>query len=187
MFFKNEKYLDGKDSLINAMKIVLQVSEFADDRDQQYKYVLDCDSPRCIVLCENIDFLKKPTLPRKHNIELWYAGGKNIAKLQYADTRGLPIFYSCDWDHDGLLIYTLVKHKLLDIELLLPTGPHKSISATEHDSHWKNKHQPESLSDLPKDLFDDPSKRLIVELISSDTWVIEESNDLLSMLSTRGI
>ena len=185
MFFKNEKYLDGRESLINGLKVVLQVSDFADDRDQQYKYVLDCDSPKCIVLCENIDFLKKPTLPRKNNIELWYAGGKNIAKLQYADTRGLPIYYSCDWDYDGLLIYGMVKEKISSIELLLPTGSMKNISATEHDSHWKDNQHPENLSGLPKELFDEPRRKLITQLIVNDAWVIEESNDLLTMIKRK--
>ncbi|MEZ4708345.1 MAG: hypothetical protein R3A44_14125 [Caldilineaceae bacterium] len=76
MFFKNEKYLLNSEALANAIKQLLNIKELADDRDQQYRYVLDCKSPKLIVLCENIDFLKRPTMPRKHNIELWYAGGK---------------------------------------------------------------------------------------------------------------
>ena len=56
MFFKNEKYLLGKEALINAVKLLLDIDELADDKDLQYKYVLECNSPKCIVLCENIDF-----------------------------------------------------------------------------------------------------------------------------------
>ncbi|MDX8554440.1 hypothetical protein MK851_12510 [Tenacibaculum sp. 1B UA] len=37
-------------------------------------------------------------------MELWYAGGKNVKKMDYGDTRGLPVYYSCDWDYDGLFI-----------------------------------------------------------------------------------
>ena len=117
MFFKNEKYLLNRQSLINAVKQLLEITELADEKDQQYKYVLECESPLLIVLCENIDFLKRPYHPRKNNIELWYAGGKNIDKLGYADTRGLKIFYSCDWDYDGLKIYEAVKKKIPEIQL----------------------------------------------------------------------
>jgi hypothetical protein len=121
MFFKNEKYLDNKDSLIKALKTVLEVELFANEKDQQYIYKLECHNPKLIVLCENLDFLKKPVKPREYGIELWYAGGKNVEKLKYADTRGLPIFYSCDWDYDGLfIIYPLVKEKIPSINLLTP-------------------------------------------------------------------
>ena len=136
MFFKNEKYLLGKDSLINAVKLLLDIDELADDKDLQYKYVLECKDPNCIVLCENIDFLKRPTLARANNIELWYAGGKNVNKLDFSDTRGLPIYYSCDWDFDGLfIIYPLVKEKIPNIELLTPNGTPKGIIETEHNSN----------------------------------------------------
>ena len=56
MFFLNEKYLLGKEALINAVKLLLDIEELADDKDLQYKYVLECKDPNCIVLCENIDF-----------------------------------------------------------------------------------------------------------------------------------
>lgn len=132
MFFKNEKYLLGKNALIDAIKTLLQIEKLADDKDQQYKYVLECKTPKCIILCENIDFLKRPTIFRSNNIELWYAGGKNVNKLDYVDTRGLSVYYSCDWDYDGLfIIYPLVKQKIPSIKLLTPNGIAKGIEETD--------------------------------------------------------
>ncbi|MCZ4245138.1 hypothetical protein [Pedobacter punctiformis] len=177
MFFKNEKYLLGKESLINAVKLLLNIDELADDKDQQYKYVLECNDPKCIVLCENIDFLKRPTLARSNNIELWYAGGKNVGKLDYADTRGLPIYYSCDWDYDGLfIIYPLVKEKISAIQLLTPNGISKGIGESEHKSVWPS--QPKNIDHLLKR----SQKEILHNLIKEDQWIIEESNNLIDMV-----
>lgn len=187
MFFRNEKYLQKHPSLIEALKIILDVKDFADDRDQQYKYVLECEDPKLIVLCENIDFLKKPTKPRESNIELWYAGGKNIEKLKYADTRDLPIYYSCDWDYDGLMIYKAVKQKIPLIKLLYPTGSPRNIITSEHNSLWKFPESPENISGLNQNLFNVREIDLIKRLIQNNSWIIEESNDLVEMLKSNSI
>ncbi|OJW17281.1 hypothetical protein [Mucilaginibacter sp. 44-25] len=182
MFFKNEKYLLDKPSLIDALKKMLNVEAFSNEKDQQYMYRLECDEPQRIVLCENLDFLTKPNKPRKHHIELWYAGGKNVAKLHYAKDRDLPIYYSCDWDYDGLfIIYPLVKQKIPNITLLLPNGMPKSISETEHRSLWQNKTKRDELADTGT--FNTEELSLIDTLISQDQWIIEESNDLVTMLN----
>lgn len=178
MFFKNEKYLIGKDALINAVKLLLDIDELADDKDLQYKYVLECVNPKCIVLCENIDFLKRPTLARANNIELWYAGGKNVNKLDFVDTRGLTIYYSCDWDYDGLfIIYPLVKEKIPNIQLLTPNAIPKGIIETEHNSKWEN------IKDRNIDYLLTPKQiSVLEELVINNQWVIEESNNLIDML-----
>lgn len=44
-------------------------------------------------------------MPRENNFELWYVGERNVPKSKYADRRGLPIYYSADWDKDGLEIF----------------------------------------------------------------------------------
>ncbi|MDV3577882.1 hypothetical protein CMU79_08005 [Elizabethkingia anophelis] len=179
MFFKNEKYLLGKEALINAVKLLLDIDELADDKDLQYKYVLECNSPKCIVLCENIDFLKRPTLARANHIELWYAGGKNVTKLDFADTRGLPIYYSCDWDYDGLyIIYPLVRDKIPNIQLLTPNGISKGIEETEHASKWEN------IKDKNIDyLLTSNQLDIMKKLIELNQWIIEESNDLIKCLN----
>lgn len=185
MFFRNEKYLLKKDSLIDVVKSVLGIPELADEKDQQYKYVLECKDPKAIVLCENLDFLKKPSKPRKNNLELWYAGGKNIAKLDYVDLRGLPIFYSCDWDYDGLLIFQMVKEKIPEIKLLFPNALSKDIEETDHDSLWKRKNELNALSELNHDLFSEKYQARIKELIELNHWIIEEDNNLVEMVSEQ--
>lgn len=186
MFFKNEKYLLNKDSLIVAVKEILGIEELADDKDQQYKYVLECNNPKAIVLCENLDFLKKPSKPRKHNIELWYAGGKNVSKLDYVDLRGLPVFYSCDWDYDGLfIIYPLVKKKIRDIKLLFPSAESKSIKATDHKSIWQEHEVTKAFSDFDVNLFPSEYQEKIRSLVELDHWIIEEDNNLIKMVEEQ--
>lgn len=178
MFFKNDKYLDNKSSLVDALKRILEVEHFSNEKDQQYIYKLECLNPRVIVLCENLDFLTKPNKPRQHGIELWYAGGKNVPKLDYVDTRGLSIYYSCDWDFDGLfIIYPLVKEKIPAIQLLTPNGSPKGIIETEHNSKWEN------IMDRNIDyLLTSNQSHIMNELIGSNQWIIEESYDLIKML-----
>ncbi len=187
MFFRNEKHLEKYDSLVSAVKSILCIPELANDRDQQYKYVLQSHQPKKIVLCENLDFLKRPSRPRKSQIELWYAGGKNIDKLNYIGEINLPIFYSCDWDHDGLLIYQAVKKKIPAIQLLYPNGKKKSIVQTEHDSIWRFAYEPHLLSGLDSSLYTDKEKTLITELIANNEWVMEETNDLIEMVNQAQI
>ena len=182
MFFTNDKYLDNRPSVVDALKVILDITHFSNEKDQQYMYRLECDEPHVIVLCENLDFLTKPNKPRKHHIELWYAGGKNVAKLQYAKDRDLPIFYSCDWDYDGIfIIYPLVKQKIPNIQLLIPNGTPKSISETEHRSKWQSEVKRGELA--AKGVLTSEELALIDTLITQDQWIIEESNDLLSMLN----
>lgn len=178
MFFKNEKYLDNKSSLVYALKKILEVEHFSNEKDQQYIYKLECQHPKAIVLCENLDFLTKPNKPRQYGIELWYAGGKNVSKLDYADTRGLPIYYSCDWDYHGLcIIYPLVKEKIPEIKLLTPTGHPRSIDDTDHKSKWSS-----NMNGVTQ-YFSEQQKVVLSQLINFDRWIIEESNDLMTMLS----
>jgi hypothetical protein len=108
--------------------------------------------------------LTKPNKPRKYNIELWYAGGKNFQKLDYADKRGLSIFYSCDWDYDSHLIYSLVIEKIPEIQLLTPNGEPKSIKQTEHNSHWSTQHLGD-ICGLKPYLFAEEQSKMIHQLI----------------------
>ncbi|RRJ90775.1 hypothetical protein [Flavobacterium macacae] len=181
MFFRDEKYLEGRSSLVDAVKQILKIDTLANDKDQQYLYVLKCHAPQRIVLCENLDFLKRPTAPRANNVELWYAGGKNIAKLDYTGTPEWPVYYSCDWDYDGMKIFEAVSEKITGIQLLIPDGTPRSISVTKHASLWNN----EPLSGLDPCLYSERAKELISELIENDQWIMEESNDLLKMLGLR--
>jgi hypothetical protein len=182
MFFKNEKYLDTREALEKAVKLILKVNSFADNRDFQYLYVLNCKAPQSIVLCENLHFLKMPGKPRENQIELWYAGGRNIEKLDYTDRKGLPIYYICDWDYDGLDIFRAVKEKVPEIILLNPNGIPRDIVKTGHKSLWKYRENPEALSGLNQDLYSSEQKKFIKNLITENLWVIEESNSLIEMI-----
>ena len=182
MFFKNEKHIDSSEALERAVKTILKIDAFADSRDFQYLYVLQCNNAKAIVLCENLYFLKMPERPRKNGIELWYAGGRNIEKLNYANSRDLPIYYMCDWDHDGLDIYRAVRERIPQIKLLTPNGPPKDIVKTEHRSQWLQRGNPSLISKLPAELFSDEQQLLIQTLIRSNCWIIEESNNLIELM-----
>ncbi len=181
MFFKHDKYLDRKDSLIDAINTILKI-KLVENKDQQYLYVLQCDNPKTIVLCENLDFLRKDKMPRANNIELWYAGGRNVNKLKYADTRGIPIFYSADWDKDGLEIFELAKDIIPQIKLLFPNSKPQSIVETEHKSLWNDPDKPELLSGLNKSFYPLKYQMRIESLIRENNWIIEEANDLKLMI-----
>ncbi|RBL91178.1 Wadjet anti-phage system protein JetD domain-containing protein [Chitinophaga flava] len=182
MFFKHEKHLDTSVALERAVKTILQIETFADTRDHQYLYVMQCLHPKAIVLCENLYFLKMPEKARNNKVELWYAGGRNVEKLKYSNHRNLPIYYMCDWDHDGLDIYRSVKEKLPQIQLLTPNGAGRSILLTEHRSLWRYPDSPALLSGLEADLLTGEQQQLIQTLITEDKWIVEESNDLMALL-----
>lgn len=181
MFFKNDKYLDKKPSLIEAINQILDIT-LVENKDQQYLYKLQCKNPKLIVLCENLNFLRKDKMPRENNYELWYAGGRNVPKLKYADTRGLPIYYSGDWDRDGLEIFELAKGIIPELQLLFPTAASKNIVETEHKSHWKHPEYPKILSQLNQALYPKHYQEKIMNLIELNHWIIEEANDLKQMI-----
>lgn len=185
MFFKNEKYLDEKDSLIDAIQKILQVPELPSGKDKQYLYVIPCKAARAILLCENLYFLRVPERVKRYNVELWFAGGYNVSMLEDVDTRNLPIYYSCDWDYDGLAIFDKVKTKIPQIQLLYPNAIPKSIVTTEHKSLWKKNELPEALSELNVKLFDSQEKELIQQLIINNEWIVEEGNDIGEMIKLK--
>jgi hypothetical protein len=185
MFFKNEKHLDSSEALERAVKNILKIERFADNRDFQYLYVLQCYLPKLILLCENLYFLKMPEKARKNHIELWYAGGRNIDKLRYTQNRELPVYYLCDWDHDGLDIYAAVKEKIPHIRLLTPNGCKLDITKSEHKSLWRYAETPSQLSGLSPDLFTDSQKVLIEMLIKENAWIVEESNNLAALVNSE--
>lgn len=185
IFFKDNgsKHLDKNPGLEKAVLSILELDQFPgkDPKDQQYRFVIDCPSPKYIVLCENIDFLLMPWVSRGLNIELWYAGGNNIEKLEHLPEITLPIYYSCDWDYDGMLIYERIKKKIPKIKLLYPsaTNQRKNIYSDNHFSFWKKDH----FSGLNTSVYSFKEINLLNDLIITSTWIEEESNDLRKMTS----
>lgn len=185
VFFKEEgaKHLDKNPGLEKAVLSILDLEAFPgkDPKDQQYKFVVTCNNPERIVLCENLDFLLMPWVSRENNIELWYAGGNNIAKLDHLPEITMPIYYSCDWDYDGLKIYERIKAKIPKIILLHPSAldVRKSVNSPNHKSDWK---YDRPFSGLSKPNYSERDVQLIDSLIAKKEWIEEENNDLIKMV-----
>lgn len=188
--FKNEnsKYLEKKQSLKNAVLQLLDIEEFPekDPKNQQWRFIVDCPNPKMIVLCENLDCLKVPIEYKKNNIELWYVGGNNTKPLLdiSKDKLQLPLYYFCDWDYNGLKIYSQIrkifndKSKNIEIIQPLPISKRLPVSVKHHRSKWKKI----DFSGLAKNDFTEEQIGLIHELISNDEWIEEESLDLIEIL-----
>ncbi|MEO7283482.1 MAG: hypothetical protein ABIW77_07820, partial [Gelidibacter sp.] len=68
--------------------------------------------------------------------------------------------------------------KIPTIQLLTPNGNPKGIIETEHNSKWENIKDRNIDSQLT-----DKQLRIMKELIQNNQWIIEESNDILQILS----
>lgn len=109
-YFGSSKHRKADSILSEAIKKILGVVYFPEEnKDQQFLSILyPINESRFIILCENKNRL---IISRHDFIEFWYVGGKNIKQLQFVPKPILPIFYLCDWDFDGLNIYTEIKRK----------------------------------------------------------------------------
>jgi hypothetical protein len=187
--YGGSKYLENRTSLDKMVCKILGIEDFPaeDPKILQWRFVVDCISPNAIVLCENLDFLKTPNIARRHNIELWYVGGNNTSNIQHISPAKLckPLYYSCDWDYDGLKIYCrikdILKQKSKEIQLLYPSNLNNllPIDSPHHNSKWIHSHD---ISGLDQSYFTNKELILIQQLIKQNQWIEEESNDLLSML-----
>ncbi|BDU25213.1 hypothetical protein [Flavobacterium sp. GSB-24] len=186
---QNSKYLSNKLSVRNAVLKILELSEFPekDPKNNQWRFVVDCYEPKIIVLCENIDCLKVPLEYKNRNIELWYVGGNNTKPLEdiSQDKLKLPIYYFCDWDYNGLLIYSTVKKifrsKGAEVKIIQPLSLEAAIDVNvkHHKSKWKGN----DFSNLNRNDFSSQQIELITELIAQDKWIEEESLDLIHILT----
>jgi len=196
MFFKSPKYIKyspNRQSIETAVKALLGIEQFH-DHDKQYLYVLHCKSqkPRAIILCENLHFLKLPVFAHEYDLELWYAGGNNIAKLNNVPEIKYPIFYLCDWDYAGLQIYERVKnridnlvHNQFEIKLITPNANSKSIEETEehHRSEWENSEF--ELCGLDTSVYEKAQIQLIQNLITKNHWIEEEDNNFENLINIQ--
>lgn len=190
--YGGSKYLENRPGLDKMVCKILRIEDFPseDPKDLQWRFVVDCLNPEMIVLCENLDFLKTPKIARLHNIELWYVGGNNTSNIHHISTEKLkkPLFYSCDWDYDGLKIYCRIKDILRSqskkIRLLFPSNLQNllPVDSPHHKSKWNHSLD---LSGLNRAYFKENEIELIMQLIQKNLWIEEESNDLLEMLSTK--
>lgn len=186
--YENSKYLENKPSLKKAVLQLLEIDDFpeVDPKNHQWRFIVDCLEPKYVVLCENLDCLKVPIEYQENNIELWYVGGNNTKPLLQIsqDKLNLPIYYFCDWDYNGLSIYSKIKQifndKNKNIEIIqpLPNAKRLPVSVKHHKSKWKKS----SFSNLINTHFTETQVELIKELISNDEWIEEESMDLIFMI-----
>lgn len=164
LFFDDAKYLNKGTKLCNAVMQILELDTLAvDEYDQQFLWVLNCKNkiPTAIILCENDNQIRKPRL---NEIELWYAGGRNTAKLKFIIEPTIPFYYLCDWDNKGIEIYQDIKKNIFpNIEIIIPQEPLKYYNIK---SAWKTK--------IDHALFPEEAKLLLNKLIP-EKWIEEES------------
>jgi hypothetical protein len=163
-YFDSSKYLKKESKLSKAITKILDTIDLnVTEHDQQYLYVLHCisKSPKAIILCENINQLRKQRL---NDVELWFAGGRNTAKLKYIPEPVLPFYYLCDWDNRGIEIYQDIKKNIFpSIELLLPQEPIKKDAIIRE---WK--------INIDYQLFSREAKNLL-QFLMPNHWIEEES------------
>ncbi|MDR6784599.1 hypothetical protein ABIE26_003245 [Pedobacter africanus] len=188
------KYLESRPGLLKAVCKLLDISSFPEKepKNLQWRLTVDCLNPKAIVLCENLAFLKTPWAAREHNVELWYVGGNNTAIIDYIsnDKLLLPIYYSCDWDYHGLLIFQNISERMIlkgcKIKLLFPNDPDERLPVIM--KHHKSKWIPgKELSGLKQSLFNVAYTTLIQDLIKNDQWIEEESFEFVELLRQNGV
>lgn len=172
-FFRDQdaKYLRGNISLSKAILRILGLTDYPEDKkDQQFIICVPVKKPKIILLCENLDKLRMPGRFRDSGVELWYSGGRNIAKLAHIrENETLPFYYVCDWDQDGLEIYNSIKKSYIpQLNLVLPNDWEKVKKAIgSHKSVWENLG---TLTNLTPDAFS-----LAAQLKENGDWIEEES------------
>ncbi|GAB4012042.1 hypothetical protein GCM10028808_27200 [Spirosoma migulaei] len=196
-FFGGSKYLKDHKTVRDTVLKVLGIGEFKGQkpRDHLYRLVVDCPGAEVVVLCENKDFLRIPDRALEAKIELWYVGGNNMGAIDRISPEKLklPLYYSCDWDDEGLAIFIRICKRLFDdrsgeekrrVTLLYPTAVGKDyrfpVDSPNHNSKWDH-NQIDSGLDLK--WFSMEDIQLFRELIATDQWIEEQKNDLVKMVS----
>ena len=179
---KDSKYLESRPGLMKDVLFLLGVDAFPanSSKENQWRFVVDCPTPKYILLCENIDYLKAWWEFYVNDIELWYAGGNNTPVIERISERhlDLPLFYVGDWDYHGLDIYSRIqqifKEKGKDVQLITPDTEatiYKPIKSGNHESKWKS----QEFSGLNRILFSSGQIDLIEKLIATNQWIEEQT------------
>ena len=187
LFFKSAKYIQKDSALERAVLKIIGVQEFPQNENQGF-YHVPCLNPKFIIICENMYFLTL-TIARQSNVELWCAGGNNIKPFENISNIPHPIYYLCDWDYDGLKIYERIANRIESIsnkksslKLITPNGKRENIVATSdyHDSQWQCQLP---FSGLNPDKYSGEQKELISNLMASNEWIEEESNNIKEIIN----
>lgn len=179
-YFGSSKHRKSDSILSVAIKKILGLDYFPEEsKEQQFLSILyPKNETRFIILCENKNRL---IVPRYDFIEFWYVGGKNIKQLQFVPKPKLPIFYLCDWDFDGLNIYTEIKQKYLStISAFIPDNfkslMEKQEEVKEHHSNWKNNKCFQYLNEKEK---------AIADVLFETNCIIEEQKIILNNVNLQ--
>jgi hypothetical protein len=98
------------------------------------------------------------------DVEFWFAGGRNTAKLKFVSEPTIPFYYLCDWDNRGIEIYQDIKKNIFpNIQMLIPQEPIKFDNII---SKWK--------TEIDYSLFSKEAKTILEKLIPAK-WIEEES------------
>lgn len=164
LYFDSAKYLKKTYKIFEIILKILDIKELPiDEHDQQYMWILHCKNviPKVIILCENDNQIRKERL---NDIELWYSGGRNTAKLKHIVEPVVPFYYLCDWDNKGIEIYQDIKKNIFpNINILIPQEPIKFLDIK---SEWKTK--------IDFSLFSEEAQKLL-KIIIPQKWIEEES------------
>ncbi|EKT3958131.1 hypothetical protein NTJ28_002132, partial [Flavobacterium psychrophilum] len=118
-------------------------------------------------------------------------GGNNTKPLESIsqDKLKLPIYYFCDWDYNGLLIYSNVKQifrsKGIEVKIIQPQT--QEIAIEVGVKHHKSKWNDNEFSNLNRNDFSIQEIGFINQLISENKWIEEESLDLIKLLKGYNI
>lgn len=191
IFFGVEAKYFSEDN-ISMKKAVLKILgldnfEGDDNKINQWRFVVDCPAAKCVVLCENKDRLTLTKKPLENFIELWYVGGNNTPPLERLEGKlTLPIFYTCDWDLEGLRIFSRVKKIIENLRgrvylLIPPDGINRFDTITKyHKSDWEYNKE---LSGLDRQDFPIMAQNIIKTLIQNKKYIQEEGIDLVEMVN----
>jgi hypothetical protein len=196
-FLGSSKVLKHSELLDKAVLRILSLERYPqlDNILDRALLVSGCPKGRRIVLCENDAYLRQPDKAEALRTALWYAGGNHIAKLRYSPDPGLHFYYSCDWDHHGLMIYSRIRAIYAErgyrLQLLTPVGgvEHKMVGSLNHNSQWEKRYWTKHLlnTDHATSLFDAPQRQLLTSLLQANKWIEEESNDLKELLRSNNV
>lgn len=198
-FLGSSKMLKHSEALDRIVLRILSLEKYPqlDNILDRALLISGCPRGRRIVLCENDAYLRQPDKAEALRTALWYAGGNNIAKLQHSPDPGLAFYYSCDWDHHGLLIYArlraMYETRGYYLQLLTPVAitkeKRKKVGSLNHSSKWDKAHWKMHLQgdELKDSLFSLLQQQLISSLIAADEWIEEESNDLAELLLVNNV
>lgn len=175
-------------------KAVLKVTKLANyPAVDRIVSVAGSPGARCIVLCENKDYLLQPDLAERLRVSLWFVGGNDMSAWRHSIDPHLTLYYACDWDQAGLDIYERVHaiyaERGYPVTLLTPppTAKRKPENSPDHKSRWEPEKWRGVVEGGSINVYSLEQRQLIRELVMAREWIEEESIDLADLLLHNGV